>query len=120
MSFVPNLPEFNLLASMWNPGFVPAADPPNLTDLPVQKYIYSRLAHEAAALVPQHIQLRLPTGSIILSNVGQIFEVPQGDARYFKCFQIFMQHEGFPNEYIMLMCSPVTAAGFLFNGRTNP
>lgn len=118
MPFLP--PIFNLLADYWDSPNLPYLTAPDVIGIPCQKYIYSKLYGDSTQVTQQVTQLRLPTGSIILDANGGIFEVPATSGRFFRRFFVGVQHEGFPNEYILAVCVPCDDHGQSINGMTNP
>lgn len=111
------LPTFNLLASLWTCANKPSNTSPAFTDVPVQKYIYSKpqqdfTADYAADLWVEYVApivLRFPRTDPPFDtpwpavNIG-IAEVPQGSGQYYRTHWQDIAHEGFPNEYHMLVC----------------
>jgi len=115
MSYRP--PDFNLLANLWlcDGEIAPVNGPPDVTDVPCQKYIASRSAWAVTppwstgfylAYAPP-VQLRFPRQDQFAAawTLWKIVcaEVPAGSGQYYRCFWQDVQHEGFINEYALVV-----------------
>ncbi len=116
MSFRP--PEFNLLCNLWtcNDTVRPVDGAPAYTDKPCQKYVASRAAWPIKPSwfkgfwLEGHppVQIRLPhdgpfAGSWPSWKVSCL-EVPAGSGQYYRPVWADVQHEGFINEYVLVVC----------------
>jgi len=121
MSYTP--PNFNLLANIWDCQF-PADGDPDWEDVPVQKYIRSRMSLDTSPQVldgfwrvyAPPIQLRFPRDHDAFLNVPAlwnhaVFEVPAGSGQFYRSYWQEVQHQGFPNEYAIILVNPCTAEG---------
>jgi len=97
------LPTFNLVASVWNTGNTPSGGPADATDIPCQLFIASKISTDMEYGTPwawnPAILVRLPISENAAANSGQIFEIPQGSARYYRKRWVDVIHQGFANEY---------------------
>jgi len=117
------VPQFNLVANIWDCQF-PADGDPDWTDVPVQKYLRSRMSLDVEPQATDGfwrkyappIQLRFPRDhdaflGIAASWSHVVFEVPAGSGAYFRTRWQEIQHEGFPNEYAIILVTPCTIDG---------
>lgn len=110
-------PDYNLLANLWTCSgtSVPGDGPPDWTNVPVQKYIASRSAWPVSPpwangfFLQYHppVQLRFPRVPPFdetwpMWPVSAI-ECPAGSGQYYRAFWYDIQHEGFPNEYALVV-----------------
>lgn len=117
-----NPPVFNLFADAWTCDGAqrPADGPADIEDIPCQKYVASRAAWPvtppwtAGYFLSWHppVQLRFPRVSPFdlewpLWKVSCV-EVPQGSGQYYRPVWGDVQHQGFPNEYALLVGVQVT------------
>lgn len=121
MAYTP--PQFNLFASIWECR-VPDDGDPDWTNVPVQKYIFSRLAFDVSpqtfsgwweAWQPP-IALRFPRNHAAFLGNPQAwphvaFEVPEGSGQFYRTSWREVMHQGFPNEYAIILVIQCTAAG---------
>jgi len=111
------LPNFNLLGDVWfsDGTLSPSAGPADLTNLPMQKYIAPKGTWD---LTPPwstgfYLQfhppvfLRFPRAAPFLGAwptwTVSCIEVPSGSGQYYRTFWQDIQHEGFPNEYALVV-----------------
>lgn len=113
------LPNFNLLCNIWLCNNVPSGGGADESFVPVQKYILSRPGTEIAMNSgsganwwlswPPPIVLRFARDGVYSGGrqtwQGSFFEVPMGSGQYYRTFWHEVQHEGFPNEYAMVIVS---------------
>jgi len=108
------LPIFNLLTNYWTAGHTPAADPPDIVDVPSQLYVFSRLGVDQVAASPTlytpPIMIRQPLGAY-LAVVGDIAEAVPGSADYYKVRWVQVFHLGFPNQYLGVLVEQCNSAG---------
>jgi len=116
------LPDFNLLASLWLTTHNPGSDPADYEDVPCQKYVNSRPQQD---ITPRWdasagtwiewcpiIALRFPRGVTAFAGswlgwqVGLV-RVPQDVSQVYRVRMGEVIHEGFPNEYVQLICDQV-------------
>jgi len=116
-------PVFNLVANIWACTWPEDADP-DYTDVPCQKYIRSRMSLDASPqaadgfwrVYTPPIQLRFPRQHTAFTGPPALwpyncFEVPAGSGQYYRAYWQEVQHQGFPNEYAIILVNPCTAAG---------
>jgi len=116
-------PQFNLLASIWDCQF-PVDGFPDWEEVPCQKYIRSRMSldtllPDAAGWFRQWsppIQLRFPRDHIAFSGIPSswshvVFEVPAGSGQFYRTRWQEVQHQGFPNEYAIILVDPCDENG---------
>jgi len=117
------VPNFNLLASIWDCRF-PADGAADWEDVPVQKYLRSRMSLDVGPQVEAGwwqnwtppIQLRFPRDHEAFMDPPALwnhlsFEVPAGSGQYYRCQWQEVQHQGFPNEYAIILVTPCDEAG---------
>jgi len=98
-----SLPQFNLVGDAWTDPFTPDADSPDVVNVPVQLYVFSRGAFDLqygellAWSPPVYVRIDPDFGALPLNL--WIWEVPQGSERYYRVRFKSLIHEGFPNEY---------------------
>jgi len=111
------LPQFNLLCNLWtcDGNIKPSAGDPDFTDVPVQKYVASRASWpttppwSAGFYLAYHppVQLRFqrtgPFAGTWRAWKVTCVEVPAGSGQYYRTFWGDVQHEGFNNEYVLLV-----------------
>jgi len=111
------LPDFNLVANLWTCSgtAVPADGPADYSNIPVQKYVASRAAWPVSPawangfFLQYHppVQLRFPRVAPFDTawNTWPVTaaEVPAGSGQYYRTFWQEVQHEGFVNEYALLI-----------------
>jgi hypothetical protein len=97
------LPDFNLLANVWTAGRVPSSGAPDVANVPLQVYVFSRMTYDNAESTPSPviptIILRLPT-STYLPVVGDVFDELSFSPDYYRVQWVQRMHIGFPNEYV--------------------
>lgn len=116
-------PQFNLLASIWDCRF-PTDGGADWTMVPCQKYILSRMSLDVtpptqAGWWERHtppIQLRFPiTHAAFFGPPAEwehlCFEVPEGSGQYYRTQFSEIQHQGFPNEYAIILATPCNDSG---------
>lgn len=101
------LPIFNLLAQRWATPNFPAGGPATDVNIPCQNYVRTQDAFNS-----EYLNLRIPwlswTGEL---KVNDIWESPIGSGRYYNCNFMHIAHEGFPNQYVYVVCSRSNSAG---------
>lgn len=116
-------PVFNLIANVWQCN-TPISAAPDWTGLPCQKYIASRLFLDVtppyyenwwAEWVPP-VQIRFARDTFPFTApwfdwVFSYVECPEDSGQYYKVTWREIQHQGFPNEYGLLICAQCTAEG---------
>lgn len=111
------LPSFNLVCDIWDEGHAPGTDAPDFVSVPCQNYVDTR----RPAFVNVAMSIRIPAGAIsglsgtYYSAAPAYVESPQGSGHFWSCVTMCKVHEGFPNEYWMIMCfevDPTTLAPF--------
>lgn len=118
-----SVPQFNLLANIWDCRF-PSDGDPDWFDVPVQKYIRSRMSLDTSPqaadgfwrVYAPPIQLRFPRSHLAFTGVAATwdhacFEVPAGSGAFYRTYWREIQHEGFPNEYAIILVNPCTSDG---------
>lgn len=109
------LPVFNLQASFWFAGKTPAGDPPDVTDLDVQKYVSSKGLLDLQPGDPGFyfppIYLRMSVADEGTWASFMIAEVPQGSGSYYLARWKEDIHQGFPNHYLAAICEQCAANG---------
>jgi len=108
------LPDFNLALQVWVPPNAPNLGGPDLTGMSCQLYIHNRHNQDITPTdrdfwVPPII-LRIPVGW--QPEVGEIYGVDGNTNTYYKHRFGHRIHQGFPNEYWMIvveMCTPTGA-----------
>lgn len=116
-------PSFNLLADIWDCKF-PSDDVADWTNVPCQKYILSRMSlnvtpQSAANFWRQFtppISLRFPRTHAAFSGIPSewthaVVEVPAGSGQYYRSYWFEIQHQGFPNEYAIILATPCSMTG---------
>jgi len=116
-------PVFNLVCNIWDCNWPEDADP-DYTDVPCQKYIRSRMSLDVSPqaadgfwrVYTPPIQLRFPRNHEAFTGPPALwphncFEVPAGSGQYYRAYWQEVQHQGFPNEYAIILVNPCTAAG---------
>jgi len=116
-------PVFNLVCNIWDCTW-PADDDPTWTDVPVQKYIRSRMSLDVSPqaadgfwrVYTPPIQLRFPRNHSAFMAIPatwnhSCFEVPAGSGQYYRAYWQEVQHQGFPNEYAIILVNPCTSEG---------
>lgn len=101
------VPNFNLLADVWDSGHNPAANDPDEENVPCQFYLYSRGTFDVQPceleLYTPPIWLRFPKNQEAIVNASQVFEVPAESGRYYRARFKERMHQGFPNEYLIVV-----------------
>jgi len=118
-----SVPQFNLLARIWDCRF-PADGDPDWEDVPVQKYIRSRMSLDVGPQVEAGwwqnwtppIQLRFPRDHLAFVDPPALwshlsFEVPAGSGQFYRAQWQEVQHQGFVNEYAIILVTPCDEAG---------
>lgn len=111
-----NPPDFNLFGDWWNAatGNGPSTGPPNHTNIPMQLYRNAR-TYDTEAYVMIRIDASWATvlqGPLNFTTGNRPFiECPQASGNYYLVGSLVWMHRGFPNEYIMALANPCTAAG---------
>jgi len=109
------VPQFNLLMDVWFSGHVPSVDLPDAENVPVQFYLYSRGTFDVQPceleLYTPPIWLRLPTSETANFVSGQVFECPAESGRYYRARFKERMHQGFPNEYLIVVVVQCNSAG---------
>lgn len=115
MAYMP--PNFNLFADLWvcDGAQRPADGVADIEDVPCQKYVASRAAWPvtppwvAGYFLAYHppVQLRFPRAAPFdlewsMWKVSCV-EVPQGSGQYYRVVWGDVQHQGFTNEYALLV-----------------
>ena len=116
-------PTFNLLAHIWDCK-TPADGVQQWSNVPCQKYILSRMSVSASPqsiadywkTYPPPVQLRFPRSHAAFTPIPSawthlVFEVPAGSGQYYRCFWRDVQHQGFVNEYAIILCVQCDNAG---------
>lgn len=116
-------PIFNLLANIWDCQFPDDGDADWLA-VPVQKYIRSRMSLDT--LPPDAgnwfrqwappIQLRFPRQHAAFTGIPAswdhvVCEVPAGSGQYYRTRWQEIQHQGFPNEYAIILADACDSQG---------
>jgi len=123
VSFTP--PVFNLTCNAWtcDGTLLPANGPPDLTGIFCQKYVAPRAAWPVSPpfsapfwrVYHPPVQLRFPRTSPFDVTwtlwKTSCFEVPAGSGQYYRPLFRDIQHEGFPNEYALVVCVQCDASG---------
>lgn len=117
------LPKFNLLAKIWDCQ-VPSDGSADWSDVPCQKYIRSRMSLDvkpqtAASWWQTYtppIQLRFPRSHLAFTPPPAewehaVIEVPQDSGQYYRCQWREVAHQGFVNEYAIILVTPCDADG---------
>lgn len=106
MAFTP--PVFNLLADVWFCGNVPADGDPDFENQACQLYLPSRVVWGMDRSTHNYfvsgIQIRLPFESLVNWASANVIEVPAESGRYFLAQFKEVQHQGFPNQYLLIVC----------------
>jgi hypothetical protein len=109
------VPQFNLLCDIWNAGHVPSVDDPDAENVPCQFYLYSRGTFDVQPceleLYTPTIWIRLPIGETANFVSGQVFECPAESGRYYRARFKERMHQGFPNEYLIVVVVQCTEDG---------
>jgi len=118
-----SVPQFNLLANIWDCRF-PADGAADWDDVPCQKYIRSRMSLDVGPQVEAGwwqnwtppIQLRFPRNHVAFIDPPAMwthlsFEVPAGSGQFYRCQWQEVQHQGFPNEYAIILVTPCDDTG---------
>jgi hypothetical protein len=121
------LPNFNLLADAWSCSTTPFADAPTWTDLSCQKYIPNRMVHATTPpyqgqywvewFPPTVMRMDRTQSPFDVPWVGWqvgILEVPKGSGQYYRVTMSDIIHEGFPNEYAILVTTQCDLEGRAF------
>lgn len=111
-------PVFNLICDVWIDGAYPAVSAfPDYTSVPCQKYIPSRIFLDVTPgqwdLWVPPVVVRVPgsapgVGDAPITNWG-VIECPSGSTHFYRVRWCERMHEGFPNEYVILVCEQVQA-----------
>jgi len=111
------VPDFNLLMDVWNSGNTPAAGDPDSENVPVQFYLYSRGSFDVQPceleLYTPPIWLRMPVADKAVWIAGQVFEVPAESGRYYRARFKEIMHQGFTNQYLVVVVVQCNDEGFL-------
>jgi len=109
------VPNFNLLADVWNAGHTPADDPPDEENVPCQFYLYSRGTFDVdpceLELYTPPIWLRFQSVDAGIVSLGQVFEVEPETGRYYRARFKEIMHYGFPNQYLIVVVVQCTSDG---------
>lgn len=112
-----NEPQYPLLASLWrcDGSINPNAGPPDYTSIPCEKYINPRTNLDCTPPFEAGfwhfwcppVVLRFPMGDPFFPTWPQwkisYTEVPEGSGQFYRTFFRDIMHEGFPNQYAMLI-----------------
>jgi len=111
-------PVFNVVADLWLPPAVPAANPPSFTAVSMQPYINSRnpplLLHPGSGRWLPVIIVRIPFGFPIFLPIDAIWRYGVGTtqgAEHVKVQYVQRLHTGFPNQYYAAICLQCNANG---------
>lgn len=117
------VPQFNLLAKIWDCKF-PSAGAADWSSVPVQKYVLSRMSLDATPpsapdwwkQYTPPVTLRFPIGHAAFSGPPSswdhvCFEVPSGSGQYYRAYWQEIQHQGFPNQYAIILVTPCDVDG---------
>lgn len=106
------VPIFNLLGDVWYAGKVPSADAPDVENIELQKYIYSRAVYDVQPCEVEQftppIFLRMSIDDSEAWELGQVFEVPAESGMYYRARFKEIMHQGFPNQYrvvVVVQCN---------------
>jgi len=121
------LPNFNLLMNAWACAGTPNGGPPDYEDLRVQKYLTPKMVLDAT--MPWTVDYFVEWSPPIVLRVDRtqspfdltwklwdvgIAECPAGSGQYYRVMMSEIMHEGFPNEYGMLMCTQCDGDGKVY------
>ena len=109
------VPVFNLFADVWFDGKTPAVDLPDVENLPVQKYLYSRMVYDVQPCELEDytppILIRIPFSDLSTWRNAQVFEVPMESGQFYRARFKEIMHEGFSNQYLVAVVVQCTDAG---------
>lgn len=101
------VPDFNLKSDLWFGTNTPGSDPPDATNRDCQLYIPSRGLLDITPGVllewAPPIYYRMPIADLINWTSLTVVEVVPGSQRYFRARFKEIMHEGFPNQYLMVV-----------------
>ena len=110
-----SVPDFNLELDAWYGTRVPGSGAPDITEIPAQLYITSRGQAEVTAenrrILVLPIYVRIPLTNILSWRQANVVEIPAQTGRYYIARWKTHVHEGFPNEYLLIMCEQCDQAG---------
>jgi hypothetical protein len=112
VAIVYTLPNFNLLADIYDPAFPPPIGPSLFNNVPAQLYVNPRDVVSGFS----YVCMRVPVGSVTLDfgaiagPVSWYVECPVGSGKYFAVQWLGKAHEGFPNEYWLIYLFEIDAA----------
>lgn len=106
MAFTP--PVFNLLADIWFCGNKPADGDPDFENQECQLYLPSRVVFAIDRSTHNYfvsgIHVRIPFASSVNWASTNILEIPAESGRYFLAQFKEVMHQGFPNQYLVIVC----------------
>jgi len=119
------LPNFNLLMSVWVTGTTPIADPPSYTNVPCQKYIWSRfggqdMEYDDSLLWVPAVCLRIPWDNADEWADGEIFMPTGNNPLYYRAAWKETMHDGFTNQYRVVIVAQCDAAGAVIAWNVTP
>jgi len=112
LAIVYQLPNFNLLADIYDPAFPPPAGPVLFNTVPAQLYLNSRAVDTGFS----YTCMRVPMGSVALDfatlagPLSWFVECPVASGKWFSVQWLAKAHEGFPNEYWLIYLMEIDAA----------
>ena len=108
-------PTFNLECNVWVGTDTPADNPPTYLAIPCQKYVTSKgqwpidLFNQRWYIPPIYLRLPIDSGSAWVD--GQIFELPAPSGQYYLARWKEVVHQGFPNQYFVVIIEQCDALG---------
>jgi len=98
------LPQFPLLARVWNPANLPVTNPPNFAGMHCQLYVDPHAVQFLATVAPLNASIvattwaKFPVGSWVFLR-GGILMIPELTGTYYKIQYKEIFYQGFPQQY---------------------
>jgi len=100
-------PSFNLLGAIWKSPDLPEDGPGSSVDVPMQLYLGSRGQardeEEFGVFQSTTIYVRMPITQVAPWVTAWLIECPQGSGRYYLPTFKERMHQGFVNEYLVMV-----------------